>query len=209
MDELLGVEVLSASVSVASGRGVDGLRLSGGPLRHRDAPLRQLATWVGETLQTAERAAAGSSESLPLFWVQLYGLLTDVSDFVQLTVQEDHDGLCMFPLARGQAQSSPLPLALDLLTSLLDEDDLLYVEYRRHVACDPFQAKYRIRRGRHGMGHVPSALLGGRPVTIDQAECAFQRLFGKHGHDEERIGSELARRVLPALRALDAAARAH
>jgi hypothetical protein len=130
-----------------------------------------------------------------------------VADFVALTVNEEQDGLCMFPLAREPEHVSPLPAGLARLTALLDEDELLYIEYQRHLACDPFQTKYRVRRGRHGSGHVPSALLGGRPLTIEEAECAFQRLFVKQDASEERVGIELARRLLPALRALDTAAR--
>jgi len=201
-------DLRSVGVSAAATRGTtSGLRLSTGPQRHRDAPLRQLAAWVGETLDAAERAGGGSPAALPVFWLRLYGVLTDVADFVALTVEEAQDGLCMFPLAREREQVSPLPAAMERLSALLDEDELLYIEYRRHVECDPFQTKYRVRRGRHGAGHVPSALLEGRPVTIEEAESAFQRLFVKHGADEERIGVELARRLLPALRALDAAAR--
>jgi hypothetical protein len=176
-------------------------------MRHRDAPLSQLASWMRETVDAAERAGGGNPDLLPLFWIRLYGVLTDVADFVALTVNDHHDGLCMFPLAREPEQVSPLPAAMACLTELLTEDELLYIEYQRHLACDPFQTKYRVRRGRHGAGHVPSALLDGRPVTIEEAEAAFQRLYLKHDALEERIGVELARRLLPALRALDAAAR--
>jgi hypothetical protein len=211
MDDLRSVEVVQA-------RGVaTGLRLSSGPLRHRAAPLCQLATWVSETLHAAERVAGvgmgDGVEVLPLFWIRLYGVLTDVADFVSLslgvTVEQAGDGLCMFPLAREQRALSPLPMAMEQLRALLDEDDLLYVEYRRHVECEPFQTKYRARRGRHGTGHVPSVLLDGRPVTIEQAEAAFERLFLRHAASEDRIGVELARRLIPALRALDTAAREH
>jgi hypothetical protein len=195
MDDLRSV---GASAAVARGT-ASCLRLSTGPQRHRDAPLCQLATWVSETLDAAERAGAGYPDVLPVFWLRLYGVLTDVADFVALTVDEAREGLCMFPLAREREQLSPLPAAMARLAALLCEDDLLYIEYRKHVECDPFQTKYRVRRGRHGAGHVPSALLEGRPVTIEEAESAFQRLFEKHDGDEERLGVELARRLLPAL----------
>ncbi|MEY4509372.1 MAG: hypothetical protein RLZZ450_1494 [Pseudomonadota bacterium] len=213
MEDLRSV---NASATVARGT-TNGLRLSSGPMRHRDAPLCQLATWMGETVDAAERAGGGNPDALPLFYIRLYGVLTDVADFVALTVNDDQDGLCMFPLAREPEHVSPLPAAMARLTALLSEDELLYIEYQRHLACDPFQTKYRMRRGRlsarapesalrHGAGHVPSALLDGRPVTIEEAESAFQRLFVKHDATEERIGVELVRRLLPALRGLDAAA---
>lgn len=203
MEDLRSVDASATAARVTT----SGLRLSSGPMRHRDAPLCQLATWVGELVDAAERAGGGNPDALPLFFIRLYGVLTDVADFVALTVNEEQDGLCMFPLAREPEHVSPLPAALARLTALLSEDELLYIEYQRHLACDPFQTKYRVRRGRHGAGHVPSALLDGRPVTIEDAECAFQRLFVKHDATEERLGIELARRLLPALRALDAAAR--
>jgi hypothetical protein len=203
MEDLRSVDTSTTAVRGAT----SGLRLSSGPMRHRDAPLSQLASWMRETVDAAERAGGGNPDLLPLFWIRLYGVLTDVADFVALTVNDHHDGLCMFPLAREPEQVSPLPAAMACLTELLTEDELLYIEYQRHLACDPFQTKYRVRRGRHGAGHVPSALLDGRPVTIEEAEAAFQRLYLKHDALEERIGVELARRLLPALRALDAAAR--
>jgi hypothetical protein len=166
-----------------------------------------LASWVGETLLSAERAAQGSPEALSVFWIRLYGVLTDVADFVALTLEDaaEADGLCMFPLAREAAQASPLPRALARLRSLFEDDELLYIEYRRNAECDPFQTRYRARR-RQASVLVPSALLGGRPVSSVEAEAAFRRLLLQHDLSEQRLGSELARRSILSLRALQAAA---
>lgn len=177
--------------------------------RQRDSHQVQLVRWIGETLDIATRIGVNDSELLPLFWIRLYGLLTDVSDFVELTVEHSHDGLCMFPLARTRTARSPLPTALQRLKSVFEADELLYIEYRRHAECDPFQTKYRPRRVPHGgTAHVPSVLLDGRPVTVEAAQQAFDRLLALHAMRDERIGSAFARRVLPALHVLDSAARA-
>lgn len=176
--------------------------------RERDSHQVQLVRWVGETLAiTARVASSGQSELLPVFWIRLYGLLTDVADFVELSAEPSNDGLGIFPQARRPVRSK-LPIALNRLKAVFEEDELLYIEYRRHAECDPFQAKYRPRRLTHGgTAHVPSVLLDGRPVTVEAARAAFDRLLALHGR-EVRIGSAFARRVLPALHAVDAAARA-
>lgn len=168
-----------------------------------------LASWIGETLLAAERAASGSPEALSLFWIRLYGVLTDAADFVALTCSdaEPYDGLCTFPLARGRSDASPLPAAMARLRALFDEDDLLYIEYRRHVECDPFQSRYRGYRNRQGVSaHVPSALLGGRPITRDHADAALARVLRKHDGCALRVGFALARRGIAALRDLHLAA---
>ncbi|MET0285167.1 MAG: hypothetical protein ABW352_11880 [Polyangiales bacterium] len=176
--------------------------------RARENHQDQLVRWVGETLAiTARVASSGQSELLPVFWIRLYGLLTDVTDFVELSAERSNDGLSMFPQARRTVRSK-LPTALNRLKAVFEEDELLYIEYRRHAECDPFQAKYRPRRLPHGApAHVPSVLLDGRPITVEAARAAFDKLLAMHGR-EDRIGSAFARRVLPALHAVDAAARA-
>lgn len=198
--------------------GVDGLSTLTRPTSPVRAPQQSvlrsasseclLGSWVAETLLVAERAAAGSPDALSLFWLRLYGVLTDVADFVALTLDDvpSRDGLCMFPLARERSDASPLPLAMAQIKASFDEDELLYIEYQRHAECDPFQTRYRARRRAGAAGQVPSALLGGRPFTVDQAEGAFRRLLSKHGFNEACLGMELARRSLPALQALVAAA---
>jgi hypothetical protein len=204
MDEL-GVETIGllADASLLGGA-------SERSARQRDSHQAQLLRWIGETLAiTARVASSGQAELLPLFWIRLYGLLTDVADFVELSVEQGYDGLCTFPLARVRAARSPLPTALTRLRSVFEEDELLYIEYRRHAECDPFQTKYRERRLPHGApAHVPSVLLDGRPVTVDAARAAFDKLLAAHAMREERVGSAFARRVLPGLHAVDAAARA-
>ncbi|HEY6880269.1 MAG TPA: hypothetical protein VI299_19730 [Polyangiales bacterium] len=174
--------------------------------RRRDNHQAQLVRWIGETLAiTARVASSGQAELLPVFWIRLYGLLTDVADFVELASEQSYDGLCMFPQVRARQTRSKLPTALHRLKSVFEEDELLYIEYRRHAECDPFVTKYRPRRG--VPAHVPSVLLEGRPITVEQARAAFDRLLALHGR-EERVGSAFASRVLPALHAVDAAARA-
>ncbi len=176
--------------------------------RQRESHQTQLVRWVGETLSiTARVASSGQSELLPVFWIRLYGLLTDVMDFVELAADASCDGLRMFPQARRPVRSK-LPTALNRLKATFEEDELLYIEYRRHAETDPFQTKYRPRRLPHGVAaHVPSVLLDGRPVTVDAAQRAFDKLLALHGR-EERIGAAFARRVLPVLHAVDTAARA-
>lgn len=176
--------------------------------RQRESHQTQLVRWVSETLAiTARVASCGQAELLPVFWIRLYGLLTDVMDFVELSSERSYDGMVMFPQARRTVHSK-LPTALNRLKAVFEEDELLYIEYRRHAECDPFQTKYRPRRLPHGAtAHVPSLLLDGRPVTVEAARAAFDKLLALHGR-EERLGSAFARRVLPALHAVDAAARA-
>ena len=174
------------------------------------APEELLASWIGETLLAAERAASGNPEALSLFWVRLYGVLTDAADFVALTCTEGDqpcDGLCTFPLARGRSDASPLPAVMARVRALFDDDELTYIEYRRHVECDPFQTRYRGRRNRQGVSaHVPSALLGGRPITREHAEAALARVLRKHDGCALRVGFVLARRGISALRDLHLAA---
>ncbi|MDB4991122.1 MAG: hypothetical protein JWN04_6300 [Myxococcaceae bacterium] len=206
MKESLVTEGLSRSVSTLGGLQTT-VRSGHDALRGASSDCL-LGSWVAETLLIAERAAAGSPEALSLFWIRLYGVLTDVADFVALTLDDAqaHDGLCMFPLARGRSDASPLPMAMARVKSLFDDDELLYLEYRRHAECDPFQTRYRTRRRPGAAAQVPSALLDGRPVSVEVAETAYLRLLTKFDFDEQRLGVELARRSVSALRALHLAA---
>ena len=175
----------------------------------RDTPQLQLLAWISPSSRITNLMASGVTEVLPLFWIRLYGVLADIADFVELTMDDLDDRSCMFPLARAGSDTGPIRRTIAVLKALYTNDELLYIEYRRHVECHPMQSKYRSRRQRSGLpGHVPSALLDGAQVTVAEAEAAFHRLHLRYEFDDDRIGVAFARKAVFPMRELEAVTKA-
>ncbi len=180
---------------------------SGAAASAADSPQGQVIAWIQDSCRVAELAAAGAAEVLPLFWIRIYGVLTEVADFIELTTDQVDDS-CVFPLARLGSDNGAARDVMAALRAVYTKGELLYIEYRRHLETHPLHSRYRARRaGSRSTTLVPSALVGGVPVTVEAAEAAFSQLRVKYGWDEERIGMEFAARAASLLRELEVVSR--
>ena len=87
-----------------------------------------------------------------MFWISVYGILVDIRD----SVEERLRFLSGFgaPVPRAVAAALPsaqgLKAAMEGLQRTLGDDEVIYLAYRRHVECHPFQHGFRLRRDRTG-----------------------------------------------------------
>ncbi len=175
-----------------------------GSLAGADLPHTQIVAWTSDARRIAELAAAGAVEALPVFWIRLYGVLKDIADLIELTM--DHfDPSCAFPLARLGPDASALHRAIEALAAVYTADELLYIEYRRHLECHPLQ-RYRSQRSKlRSSTRTLSAVAAGQALTIDGAAAVSSELLSNLASSEAQIGAEFARRAVAHLRELEAA----
>jgi hypothetical protein len=100
---------------------------------------QQMLQWVGATLAVTERLAAEADPDAAVasvFWIRLYGTLKDLAE-----VLSRHEMLTRAFAAPDSPDGAVLEGVMSLLAQLraeLSEEELVYLQYRRHVECHPF-----------------------------------------------------------------------
>jgi hypothetical protein len=172
----------------------DGAQISG--------PL--LANWVRDGLRVTRLVIAGNTDVIPIFWLRLYGILADIADHLA------HQASVVADLAPGQPHLAPLfslAKTIDELASVLTDDELIYLQYRRHTESHPLQDAYRLRLTPKGLkDEVTHRLL---KVTKSQEETtdAITRILRRF-RGEHLIAMDFARRLEVRLAAVQQASPA-
>jgi hypothetical protein len=172
----------------------------------------QFLGWLGDAARVTEAVAAMASQALrhadtiAVFWIRTYGVLTDVRRAMErqrgTLVQLDGD---LMPYAR-RTYLEPLNRIIELIEDIraaFDTDELLWLEYRRNVECHPWQDKYRLRTKRDGSldDERHHELLQGRRV-VEDTQAALSRVVRRYNIDEDGIAIDFAKRIAAPLREL-------
>lgn len=182
--------------------------------RQNDLDARLKCQWV-ENLEQVVQTLLREGDAAPwpfmgMFWVRLYGVLADlrseqVAFFRFLGVD---------PLTHVANAGSLLELGVETARRIegvrqsLTEDELIYVDYRRHTESHPTQSAYNVRwskkAGAVADRHRVHAL--DREFSVAELDLAVRRVLAAHAN-EPAIAVALARKVEQPLRALVAVMR--
>lgn len=94
---------------------------------------------------------------------------------------------------------------------LLSDEELIYLQYRRHLECHPFQHDYRMRRDQPGdrLKDWSESHLLKRRVSLDEVWRAVRNVEKAASWRPESVAKSWAQRLLVPLRALDLALQAY
>lgn len=160
---------------------------------------------------TAELVTNGTNAAWPffsVFWIRLHGVFTDLAApnerRFEILGLDRHtykaNGGSLLHIAQFTLG------AIDMIRQRLTEDELLYLDYKRHSESHPIQSAYDLQIQKGGKiidtRRVPT--LGNKPFTIAQCDAAIRRVLKAH-RDEEETAVGFAKKVEPTLSTLIAA----
>lgn len=135
--------------------------------------------------------AAGGMEAVDtqtVFWIRLHGVLTEVGDWFEHT----------FSLGIRDRDIIAVRDAIRDLRAALDEDELLWVHYRRDTECHVWQESYELQRG--GKGNLKEerkfALLG-KTLHVDEIGRRLRALLRHHRVNEPAMAVVFATKLQP------------
>jgi hypothetical protein len=167
--------------------------------------------WIRTAVRYAEMTASGygdpSEAPGALFWIRLFEVLGTLRDqwtrqaaMLDEVVGNDDDERRRARLTRLYVEPQRRVLeAMEALRSEFSEDELLYVERRRHVEAHPYQRGYRLLGRRGGFSPDFKSVLtgstysvegvGARTLAVNKArggEAAAARSFATRSADRLR-----------------------
>jgi hypothetical protein len=153
----------------------------------------QTAQWLREAIRAATGVANGNRDLIPVFWIRTYGIMHDIRDKVVSQIE--------FGESVGAPPVTQLPVrnAIDNLIAEFSDDELVYVQYRRHVECHPYQNSYKIRISQRGLKESVSHHLIDKQMTVTETTDTIRRVLNPPEVDEERIAFTFAKRAVPLL----------
>lgn len=174
---------------------------------YEDIPAYQITQWVSRTRYYTHLVAAGNvrPEIVSVFWTGVYGVMVDVrrhvDDLRATLISLNEPVLKRFGLDASQIRYlDAIVESIDRLHGAFDQDELEYLEYRRHVECHPLQHAYEITV-RNGAIIDRTRKLTNRAWSFEDEDAAVRRVLRKHGRmfpsgpDETPIARVFAERV--------------
>jgi len=169
---------------------------------------QQTLQWVRSAylhaLEVATKGQEASAAVTGMFWIRVCGVFTDIRPAIAKHVES------LSTMGAGPEQPESITSQLrglaqlcleriDAVKAALTEDELVYLEYRRHVEAHPWQNSYELRLGKNGI--IDTKEVFGERKSVDELNVLIRRLLLKYGVNEDAIAVELARRVVPLLSA--------
>jgi len=180
----------------------------GDGILYADVEAKQDLQWIRSALHYAERTGtdAATPSERALFWIRVGGVLLDIRKTYDGMMRQGEETWGDVSESRVHTMMQALLNAIDDLAGQLEEDELFYLEYRRHVECHPRQSAYRARLRKAGaLGPVKSKALGAK-YEQGEGEDMLHRVLQRYGIDEDAIAMDFAQRLLQPLRAVETAA---
>jgi hypothetical protein len=145
---------------------------------------------------TTEVVAHGrdvSGDTEMAFWIRLCQMLLELGakyEFLgELLGPQPHNAMCRDTLAVRDA--------IRAVRDALDEDERIYLQYRRDTMCHIWQDSYELNARNGKLKEQRSFSLIGQPLHVDEFDRRVRAFLLKHGVDETRIAVEFARRLAP------------
>lgn len=170
----------------------------------------QARQWVSELVRVSRTVAAqgASADTITVFWVRLFGVLNEVAESYEYVCKlADDCGASHKPMAQD---ARVVRDALRAMRDSMDEDELIWLHYRRDCECHVWQKSYELGRTKTGLKEKRGFdLLGGKELTVDDFAKRASAMLRKHGVNEPAMAVHFAQliaphavRVFEALRAL-------
>lgn len=177
--------------------------------KHAELDVLLADRWIS-SLQNQSKALlrGGASPEASLFWIRLHGAIAELPlTFVKSAELLSHAPPSLFQQMHSTASGSHAATTLGLrwrvhmaateLASPLDENELIYLEWRRHVEAHLLQGAYRLRL-RVGKNALLETLeikvLGIRKSTVEIWE-AIRMVQQKSGVDDRQVAEHFARKL--------------
>jgi hypothetical protein len=131
--------------------------------------------------------AAAAVDTQTVFWIRLHGVLTEVGDSYEYVCNlgsRDRDVLAVRDAIRA-------------LRAALDEDECLWVHYRRDTECHVWQDTYELGVGRRGglREERRFALLGGKTLHVDEIDQRLRALLRSYDVNEPAMAVAFAKKL--------------
>jgi hypothetical protein len=138
--------------------------------------------WVQELDRTTRTLAvhgkAAGPDAMTVFWIKLHGTLVEVGN--------NYEYLCglMGPVtptsSRDIRDAHAVRAEITEMRNALNEDQLMWVHYRRDVECHVWQTLYDLRvKDKKVQDHRKFELLGGRKMHVDEFNKRASALLRK------------------------------
>jgi len=174
----------------------------------------QIWQWIGTAFVYAERLIKNQADfdhdAGGLFWIRLYGILVDLRAKFK-SWKEVNEALVYSPHPEvKEFQKRYFPSALEWCTRAVElinglyisfsEEELIYIQYRRHVEAHPFQKSYEVQMGKNNkvIDKLPHAILDNKVINREQVHEILGRVL-KQYKSERIIAVEFAKRSFPYL----------
>lgn len=180
----------------------DEQRLKTAIYNRSDDHAHQALQWVQElarvTREVSAQGSAAHADTRTVFWIRLLGVLVEVGDFYEYTVKLADD--CGAGATRLATDARVVRDAIRAVRDSMDEDERLWLHYRRDVECHVWQQSYELSRKKNGLKEKRGfALLGGKELTVDDFDQRSTALFRKHGRSEPAIAAHFAKLLVPGI----------
>ena len=160
-------------------------------LRHGNIMGPQIRNWIRDAGHITGLVANGESDLVPVFWIRLYGILNDVAEIVARQAE------FLESMGKEAPECSRMEEAIDGLAKVFTDDELVYLQYRRHVECHPLQTAYRLDLTSKGLKDRVAQRLASKPsMTVAETDAAIDRVLTKFGIRETEIAIDFAKRAL-------------
>lgn len=178
---------------------------------------RWVASFFVYTAELDDPRAEISDEVLGLFWVRLHGVVAELPEhlaagyFAGMSEEQaraHHDpNAPRHAAAHAQATSSTRSIG-----ELLNRDQHIYAEWRRHTECHLQQSAFRVQvQGKIGgsrslkAGSSVKGLPTEGQIGVEDLNAAIRRVLAAHGGDDLAVGRALATKIRKAAGELYAA----
>jgi hypothetical protein len=182
-----------------------------------DIVAQQILEWTSRARRCTASVASGDlhPDIIAVFWISIYGLMTDVREHVvkqrETLTNTAETTLGAFGLSRSIASDiRRIVDRIDAIYTTFNEDELAYIEYRRHVECHPLQRGSEIAIQDGTIIDRPRRLTK-RSWTYEDEDAALRRVIRTHGKirmtgpEEAPIAQLFARRLAPLVGLIDEA----
>jgi hypothetical protein len=163
---------------------------------------RQLRNWVSDLAHVTTRIGAGDSTDPTalesVFWIRLAGVLIEIPKKYRKAVE-------LFGKHSPHPKSDlglmfALFAAIEALRARFDEDELLWIEYRRHVDAHVLQSAYSPQWAKSKDAPTSERLsqILGRSLSLAEWDAKLDRVFRRY-LSEPAMAKDFARRALDSI----------
>lgn len=175
-------------------------RLRSAIMERGDTHARLAFQWVQELQRTSVQLSMRGKEAgvdvMTAFWIKLYGVLDEVGGHYEYAVKLADD--CGAGATRMATDARAVRDALRSVRDSMNEDELIWLSYRRDVECHVWQDSYELnRKGDRLKERRGFSLLDGKVLTVDEFDQRARAFLRKHHVDEQAIAVYFAKLVAP------------